>query len=291
MAMPDTKTELKSLFRSTRQPPNARVIEYQRSILELLGIEPSYGVEKLQAFIAANPNDREVFMKMQQYTMCAQVAMQEATMTDEQTAAFYRGIPEFMHHFPHIYMMQQQAQANPGAPMGPPTPESIARASLEALLATPEGREKLHALTSRMNRLKMDVEKEVPGMSASDRRDFFDSFKDDPLLASYGNFRIDSADRMNAFLAMSDESLYKMLKMQRVLAEDVNNGDGALARQLHEAEIQKQKKSQEECSMDHDHSHSHSHSHGHEHGPGCQHDEPSNKSSAPPSGTSYKMNR
>ena len=42
--MPETKEELRTLFRSTGKPPNERIVAMQREILTLLGYDPDFGV-------------------------------------------------------------------------------------------------------------------------------------------------------------------------------------------------------------------------------------------------------
>ena len=37
-------------------------------------------------------------------------SLREATYSEEQRAAFYRDVPLFMTHFPHLYVFQRQAQ-------------------------------------------------------------------------------------------------------------------------------------------------------------------------------------
>ena len=41
--------------------------------LVILGIDPDFGVKTLQEFVIAHPEDKELQVKMHQYTACAQV--------------------------------------------------------------------------------------------------------------------------------------------------------------------------------------------------------------------------
>ena len=74
MAMPETKAELKQLFLQTREAPGAKIIEIQRSIIEMVGLEASYGVSCLNRITTDFPDDRELMTKMQNFAMCAQVS-------------------------------------------------------------------------------------------------------------------------------------------------------------------------------------------------------------------------
>jgi hypothetical protein len=44
---------------------------------------------------------------MQYFALAAQIACEEACMNEEERRAFYADIPSFMHHFPHIHIMQR----------------------------------------------------------------------------------------------------------------------------------------------------------------------------------------
>jgi hypothetical protein len=108
MALPETKETLKQLFLTSKKPPNEKIIEMQRSVLVLLGYDPDFGVSCLNNLSKDYPDNRELAMKVQQFALCAQVHCNIACMTDEQREAFYKEIPLFMHHCPHLHVMQQQ---------------------------------------------------------------------------------------------------------------------------------------------------------------------------------------
>ena len=304
--MPEVKAELKAAYQLTKSAPNANMLALQRSILTKIGIEPDFGVKSLQEFIATHPEDKEVQLKVAQYTMCAQVAIQEASMTEEQRIAFYRNIPEFMHHFPHIHMMQQNSagtsssnfttfsynnltflyfyfafygnfllarssvqSSQPGVPTANSSSLSPSmdanRASMEAFLATSDGKAKLNALTTRMSSVKARVEKDVAPLSSAERRTFFDEFREDPVFSKMGGGKIDSAERIESFLKMDDESLYRLMKMQYVLLADMQQGKGELNK-LMMATLQRKKELEEQqlkTLEGHGHDHQHSSECGH----------------------------
>lgn len=61
-------------FKQTGQPPGARVIEMQRSILVLMGYDPDFGVSCLNKVGQDFPGDREIMGKMQLFAACAETS-------------------------------------------------------------------------------------------------------------------------------------------------------------------------------------------------------------------------
>ncbi len=74
--MPETKEELKVLYKTTGKPPGHRIVEMQRGVLVLLGYDPDYGVSCLNKVNQDFPGDRELLGKMQYYAVCAEVSCQ-----------------------------------------------------------------------------------------------------------------------------------------------------------------------------------------------------------------------
>lgn len=72
--MPETKEELKEVFRRTGKPPNNEVVAMQRGVLELLGFEPEFGVSCLNRINQDFPGDRELLGKMQYFAVSAELA-------------------------------------------------------------------------------------------------------------------------------------------------------------------------------------------------------------------------
>lgn len=70
--MPETKEELRMIYKQTGQPPGPRVIEMQRSILVLMGYDADYGVACLNKVNRDFPGDREIMGKMQLFASCAE---------------------------------------------------------------------------------------------------------------------------------------------------------------------------------------------------------------------------
>ena len=87
-------------------PPPLQVIELQRGVLNLLGMDAEYGVNRLNRLGQDYRTDQEVMMKMQHFAMAAQVACREACMTVEERSAFYSEIPPSLRHCPFAYVMQ-----------------------------------------------------------------------------------------------------------------------------------------------------------------------------------------
>jgi hypothetical protein len=74
VALPDTKEELKSLYRSTKTPPNNRIVEMQRNIIKLLGYNADFGSQCLGRVQQDFPGDRDILLRMQYFMVGAEVA-------------------------------------------------------------------------------------------------------------------------------------------------------------------------------------------------------------------------
>ncbi len=72
--MPETKEELKEIFRRTGKPPNTRIVDIQKGIIQLLGFEPEFGVSCLNKINEDFPGDREMMAKMQYFALSAEIA-------------------------------------------------------------------------------------------------------------------------------------------------------------------------------------------------------------------------
>ena len=141
------------------------------------------------------------------------------------------------------------------------------RASMDAFLSTSDGKTKLNALTTRMAAMKARVEKDVTPLSVAERRAFFDEFREDPVFSKMGGGKIDSAERIESFLNMDDESLYRLMKMQFVLLADMQQGKGEL-NQLMMNTLQRKKEVEEQqlkALEGNTHDHQHSSECGHSH--------------------------
>lgn len=74
MVLPETKEELKSIFLSTKKPPNQRIIEMQRNLIKLLGYNPDWGSQCLGKVTQDFAADREILMRMQYFMVGAEFA-------------------------------------------------------------------------------------------------------------------------------------------------------------------------------------------------------------------------
>lgn len=138
-------------------------------------------------------------------------------------------------------------------------------------------------------------------MSSEERRTFFLSFTDDDELSKYANVRIDTVDRLQAFLDMSEEGLGKLCKMQGILARDGKEGKGELVAMVSERIARKQAEEAKKVTTrdptahgDHSHGdHSHGdHSHdGHSHGAHGECEAPGHASSGGAASASSRMKR
>ena len=73
--MPETKEELRNLYRSTGVEPNMKTIEMQHNMLIQLGYTPEFGVSCLNKINQDFKTDREVTMKLMQFAKCAELAV------------------------------------------------------------------------------------------------------------------------------------------------------------------------------------------------------------------------
>lgn len=205
----------------------------QHGCLEDLGLDYTYGVSCLNRVGQDYPNDRGVMMKMNQFALGANLACQEAMMSQEQREEFYQEIPIFMHNFPHIYvfqkrMMEQQQQAQ----------QQQAAGEAQSYFKTAEGMQKMQALSARIQVAKGEAEGSVTGWDAEKRLEYFRSFQDHPALSQMKNSSGDVREKISAFMDLSDSDLTDMMKMQLVLAEDMKSG-GSIVKEMQAGGVSK----------------------------------------------------
>jgi hypothetical protein len=167
--LPETKAELKELFLRTKQSPGPKLVEKQREIIKLIGLDPDYGVSLLNRVSSDFGDDQDLLNKMHMFALAARLACNEASMSDEQREQFYGQIPPFMHSFPQVYVfqqqmvaqqrqmqMQQQGRAGASGPAGNPmqsipgdNPMVAQQAKIRQFMNTEEGRSKV-GLTMRV---------------------------------------------------------------------------------------------------------------------------------------------
>lgn len=49
-------------------------MDIQRGILELMNVDPAWGVTQLETLSQEFPHDQEMFQKLQQFMLCAELA-------------------------------------------------------------------------------------------------------------------------------------------------------------------------------------------------------------------------
>jgi hypothetical protein len=228
MAMPETKAALRQVFVSTKKPPNERMIEMQRSVFVMLGYEPDFGVSCMNSVQRDYPDNREIAQKMQQFAICAQVHCQIACMSDEEKERFYKDIPLFMYHCPHLYVMQQQmkmmqqrhAQAETGR--GSTYDHSHQGMSMSAEMASrvqeiaqnPEAKRMMEMLSTKMSDLQPRILDKVSKWSEEQKRSYFENFGGDSLLADLQAVGEDPILRLEKFMTLNDEEIEKVLTIQ-----------------------------------------------------------------------------
>eukprot|EP01041_Mallomonas_annulata_P008209 gene8209-16883_t len=252
MVMPETKKTLKLSFEETKKPPNELCVTLQRSVLNLLGLEADFGIAGLNAIGVDYPDDMQLKQKMQHFVMCAQVAVKEATMTEEQRKEFYSEIPPFMHYAPHMYVLQKQAMAqNMGhnhqhqhmsgpPPPGPPSSSSSSPGlnpagsssmtaeqaqSIRNLMSNPESRARMQALSGRLTTAKSISQSKVTAWDDGQRSAFLEEVVDTPLIRDLNELDVDPILRLQRFMSMSDMELEQLLSLQLVMDYNLRHGE------------------------------------------------------------------
>lgn len=228
--MPETKATLRQVFVSTKKPPNERMIEMQRSVLVMLGYDADFGISCLNAVQRDYPDNREIAQKMQQFAICAQVHCQIACMSEEERERFYKDIPLFMYHCPHLYVMQQQMkmmqqrqmQMQTEAGRGQTYDHSHQGMSMSAEMASrvqeiaqnPEAKRMMEQLSTKMSDLQPRVFEKVSKWSEEQKMSYFSSFSGDPLLVDLQAAGDDPILRLEKFMSLNDEEIEKVITIQ-----------------------------------------------------------------------------
>lgn len=131
-------------------------------------------------------------------------------------------------------------------------------------------------MSSRVESSKERMEAVVSDMNAEQRKSFFESFPDHPVLTRLNSPETsrDPMSKISFFLDMTDSDLDDFMKMQLVVADDIKSG-GTLVRELASTERGKgimgdmmALRSMGGVGQMGQHGHGSS---GHVHGPGCRH--------------------
>lgn len=212
-----------------------------------------------------------------------------------------------MHHFPHIYVMQQRQQAmmmqqqhqqqqqmmmQQGGGGGIPKAndiESLKASGVLSMLSSPEGRLKVQELATRVQSCKTRLEEDISAWTQEKKQDYFSSFGEHPALAKLTS--VSAADplaKINTFVEMSDSDLEQMMTLLLVVGSDPSlvakmaNGGGENASAMAGimttmgslSNLRTQSQTQQSSGHSHDgHSHN-THDHSHDHNGACQHHAP-----------------
>lgn len=225
MGLPETKAELKTIYETTGQPGNQRVVEMQKGIIELLGLDAEYGISFLNRMAEDYPQDEDLHVKMNQFALCAQLSVRESMMSEAEKTAFYEDIPLFLRPFPHIYvfhqqMLQMKAQRQAG-PM----------AQVQALMGNEEVKARIMNLTSRMEVSKSRVEADIAEWSSTRKREYVMGFQDNSTLAELTTLQSDPMARLNKVLDFTDGELDSFMTIMAVIASDIK-ANGSMLREL-----------------------------------------------------------
>jgi hypothetical protein len=105
---PESRKQLRDTFEATKLPPQALMTQLQESVWEMVGVDPTYGMEQLGLVQTMYGGDRTVMMKMQQFAICQQFVGRESMMSERERKAFYDQVPPLMQSMPHMYIFQMQ---------------------------------------------------------------------------------------------------------------------------------------------------------------------------------------
>jgi hypothetical protein len=106
----------------------------------------------------------------------------------------------------------------------------------------PDSKQKIQDLGTRVAAAKAKVDGEIRGWSKEERATFLDNFSEHPALLEV-NSASDPAERVRKFLTLSDSDLEQMMKMQLIVAINMQEGGSLqdLLPPLKEGEREKQR--------------------------------------------------
>jgi hypothetical protein len=155
-----------------------------------------------------------------------------------------------MHHFPHIFVMQQRMQHQQQQmkqqqmnqmPYPPPSSgggkgggtdiEALKQSGVLALLSSPEGRLRVQELAGRVQSSRARLQEEVPTWSSERKTDYLNGFSEHPVLVKLGEGgESDPMAKINTFVEMSDADLDQMMTLMLLVASDASLAGEALER-------------------------------------------------------------
>ncbi len=150
----------------------------------------------------------------------------EASFTEEEKQGFYQSIPPLMHHFPHMHVFQQRiAQQQMMMQMQNSGDrakeiEALKQSGILNLVSSPEGREKLVSLATRVQKSKAANEEQIKSWSDDQKREFLENFHEQDFVDILANAGEDPLSRIAAFIEMPDNALEDAVKLQVVVASD-----------------------------------------------------------------------
>jgi len=168
-------------------------------------------------------------------------------MNDEEREKFYKEVPTFMKHCPHLYMMQKQAayhremmaarqaamqeggHAHAHSPHAhghghaiPPqhmhmmeNPETMKM--MNDMANDPESKTMMEKLSERMNITMERVRTKISTWSSAEKQSFLDAAQQDPLIDQLNMCGTDVKKRLETFRGLSDEDLEKLMSIQLLM--------------------------------------------------------------------------
>lgn len=85
---PESKKTLKDAFESTKMPPQQQMQQFQESVWEMIGVDPSYGMSQLARVQQDYAEDQSMMVKVQQFVICQQFTGRESMMSERERKAF-----------------------------------------------------------------------------------------------------------------------------------------------------------------------------------------------------------
>ena len=163
-------------------------------------------------------------------------------MNDEQKEKFYKDIPLFMRHCPHLFVMQQQMRMQKEMMMrqqqqqqqsmdhnhshGHGQNNSLDPQMMEtmtSIMNDPAARAKMESLSSKMSKCQSKVAGKITTWSPEQKKDFFEEFSRDPLLDSLNACGVDAMKRLEKFQTLSDEEIERIMTLQLLMMEMMPN--------------------------------------------------------------------
>jgi hypothetical protein len=205
-------------------------------------------------------------------------------MTDSEREDFYKQIPPLMHHFPHIFVLQQrmsqQAQLHGQATISQEEKakeiEALKQSGILNLMSSPEGRARIQNFAAKVQNSRESAALEVETWDDEKQLEYFNSFLDHPVLQALQ--KDDPLSKINALIDLSEGDLQSAMKAILLLSkegnseliaklknnnsEDPQRDEVMRSLQLTLGSLANLKPRQPSQQAAHGHNHSHNHEHG-----------------------------